>query len=95
MRSNIRPALVFEVVAMSLFPAITLVFCTLLLFQVPTVATAVMEAVTTFPLWALVLFVALTALVTVPLLWVVFPQRVRLSRYPDAAAAGRWWDDRS
>jgi hypothetical protein len=83
-----RRVLVFEIAAMSLFPAITLVFCMVLLFQVPTVGTAVMEAVTTFPLWALVLLVALTALVMTPLLWALFPQ-VRDSGYPDELTAGR------
>jgi hypothetical protein len=50
MRNSMMPGLVLEVAAMSLFPAIALVFCMLLLFQVPTFAAAVMEAITTFPL---------------------------------------------
>jgi hypothetical protein len=47
MRSSMTPGLVLEVAAMSLLPAITPVCCMLLLFEVPTVVVAVMEAVTT------------------------------------------------
>jgi hypothetical protein len=94
MRSSMTPGLVLEVAAISLFPAITLVFCMLLLFEVPTVAAAVMESIATFPLWAQVFFVVLTVLATTPLLWVLLAPRLGARRTFDALTPGGRWDDR-
>jgi hypothetical protein len=94
MRSSMTPGLVLEIAAMSLFPAITLVFCLVLLFEVPTVAAAVMESVATFPLWAQVLLVALIVLATTPLFWVLLAPRLGARRTFDALTPGGRWDDR-
>jgi hypothetical protein len=94
MRSSMTPGLVLEIAAMSLFPAITLVFCLLLLFEVPTVAAAVMESIATFPLWAQVFLVVLMVLATTPLFWVLFAPRFTSHRYSDMLTPGGRWDDR-
>jgi hypothetical protein len=94
MRSSMTPGLVLEIAAMSLFPAITLVFCMLLLFEVPTVAAAVMESIATLPLWAQVFFVVLTALATAPLFWVLLAPRFRVRGTSDMLTPSGRWDDR-
>jgi hypothetical protein len=94
MRSDVTPGLVVEIAAMSLFPAITLVFCMLLLFEVPTVAAAVIESIATFPLWAQVFLVVLMALVMAPLFWVLLAPRFTSRRYSDMLTPSGRWDDR-
>jgi hypothetical protein len=94
MRSDVTPGLVLEIAAMALFPAITLVFCLLLLFEVPTVAAAVIESIATFPLWAQVFLVLLMVVATTPLFWVLLAPRFRARGTSDMLTPSGRWDDR-